>query len=94
MAKVERVLKVFTSLGMSAADEHGVRHVQPRLVVATTSQKAAAEAFGMTLNRFRNYGSETTNEHDVAAAMSEPGTVFWTPKDINPPSYRTEGWHR
>lgn len=49
---------------------------QPRAIVAARTQKAAAEALGMSASHLRNYGSDTGNEIEIAQAMTKPGTVF------------------
>jgi hypothetical protein len=45
-------------------------------LVAVTTKKAAIEAFGCSAYSFSEFGHETWNDEDVAAAMSKPGTVF------------------
>ena len=53
-----------------------------RVIVAAKSQKAAVEAFqehgmrNMTLNHFRNYGSQTWNPGENEIALSQPGQPF------------------
>lgn len=59
-------------------------HVQCRQIVAATSQRAAAEAMGVTLREFRFRGSETFNDVEVGLAMAKPGTVFVA--DLNAPA--------
>jgi len=54
---------------------------QVRLVVATTSQKRAAELTEQSLHHFRGYASETGNAAECAAAMSRPHHVFWRTLD-------------
>lgn len=49
---------------------------QPRVVVAASSKTAAARILRMSLYEFNQYGSQTGNEHEIAAAMSKPGTPF------------------
>lgn len=49
---------------------------QVRAVVATTSQTAAARAFKQPVSYVRDYGSETGNAIEIAAAISKPGHVF------------------
>lgn len=61
---------------------------QRRAIVATTSQKKAAEAMGITLYEFRTYGCETGNKKEIEQAMSSPGTVFHCPLD----DYRRQEW--
>lgn len=51
-------------------------HTQVRAVVAAPSLRVAAQLLGITLGNLRNYGGETANEVEVAAAQSKPGTVF------------------
>lgn len=50
---------------------------QQRRVVATTSQKKAAEAFGVSLYVLRTFGGQTGNEQEVALAMACPGKPVW-----------------
>ena len=45
-------------------------------VIATTSQRAAAEARGVTLNSFRDYGGETGETSAVEAALAQPGVLL------------------
>ena len=59
----------------------GRKFVQVRAVVAATSQKEAAAAFGVSLYEFRNYACETGNREEIAAAMSKRGCVFSKPLD-------------
>lgn len=47
-----------------------------RRIVAARSQKEAAVLFGTTLCHFRDYGSQTFNEEEVALAMSETGAIW------------------
>ncbi len=49
---------------------------QVRTIVATTSQKKAAELVGCSLGEIQTYWATTTNEREVAAAMAQPGTVL------------------
>lgn len=49
---------------------------QYRGVVAATSQAAAAKAMNVSLWYFRENTCDTENGLEVAAALSEPGTVF------------------
>ena len=49
---------------------------QVRSVLATTSQKKAADILDMSLYEFRNYWGETFNDKEVSVAMSEPGKIF------------------
>lgn len=48
-------------------------------VVAATTQRAAAAAFGCSLLDLRGYGRVTEEPQRVAAAMSSPGAVFVRP---------------
>lgn len=48
------------------------------VVVAATSQRAAAEALGCSPSHVKNYMSRTGNHGDIAQALSAPGTVFCT----------------
>lgn len=52
-------------------------HRQITALVATTSQKKAAELMDVTVGTLRNYGGETRNPQDCEVALAEPGTVFW-----------------
>ena len=65
-------LKVFGGLTM----KRGSRF-QERTVVATTTQKKAADLLNMSLHEFRNYWCETGNEAEVEAAMAKPGEVVF-----------------
>lgn len=51
---------------------------QVRTIVATTSQKLAAELTGVSLSYLRAYWSVTGNAHEIEVAMAMPGTVFRT----------------
>lgn len=51
---------------------------QVRAIVATTSQKKAAELLHVSLYDFRYFGCETGNPHEIETAMAEPGAVFWS----------------
>jgi len=63
-----------------------------RQIVATTTKKAAREAFDkMSAHSFDLYASDTSNEQDIAVAMSEPGTVFRQPNNA-PYSERGKWW--
>jgi hypothetical protein len=64
-------LKVYGGLTML----HGK---QVRTIVATTSQKAAAELVGISLSYLRGYWSETWNRQELEVALAQPGTVFRT----------------
>lgn len=57
---------------------------QTRAIVAAPSQKAAAEAFGVSLHEFRNYGGETGNAGEIEVATSDPGVVYWSDLDTFP----------
>lgn len=60
-------------------------------LVATTSQKRAAELLGISLYYFRDYSSITGNSYDEKTALSQPETPFikmrdekeWRPKTPN-----------
>lgn len=45
-------------------------------LVATTSQRAAADAMRISLYEFRNYASETGNREDCELALANPGVLF------------------
>lgn len=64
-------LKVFVGLTM-------VHGKQVRTIVATTSQKKAADLVGVSLSMVRGYWSETWNEQELQVALAQPGTVFRT----------------
>lgn len=49
---------------------------QVRTIVAAKSQKAAAEAVGISLGEFRNYWAETGNDQELEIALPQPGIVF------------------
>lgn len=49
---------------------------QVRAIVATTSQKRAAELVGVSLSELRDYWSVTGNDIEMQTACSEPGRVF------------------
>ncbi len=46
------------------------------VMIASTSQKDAANKLGVSLNYFRQYCSETSNEDDIKLAIGNPGAVF------------------
>lgn len=48
-----------------------------RVIVATTSWKAAAAIVGMSVDSARTYGSITQNDEELKIATSRPGTAFW-----------------
>jgi len=62
MAKL-KVYGGYTYIGKSA-----------RLIVATTSQKKAAQLTRTSLYEFRNYWTKTANKVEVAAALANPET--------------------
>lgn len=47
-----------------------------RAIVAATSQKAAAELIGISVNHLREYGSQTGNAKEIEIAMRRPGMVW------------------
>ena len=49
---------------------------QLRTIVATTSQKKAAELVGCTVSEIRNWWDTTGNEKELAAALAQPGVVL------------------
>ena len=63
-------LKVYGGWGLNK------QGVQVRTIVASTSQKKAAELAGITMSHFRGFWCETANEHELAVALSKPETVF------------------
>lgn len=65
----EKDMKRLRVWGGSADGRH-------RMIVATTTKKAAMEALGVSAYTFRNFFSETANETELATARPEPGVVF------------------
>lgn len=53
-----------------------VRGKQLRTIVAAKSQKAAAEALGVSLSYLRNYYAITGNRQELEQALSQPGVVL------------------
>lgn len=49
---------------------------QRRTVVAANSKAEVARLTGLPISEIRGYWSQTRNDAQVTAAMSEPGTVF------------------
>jgi hypothetical protein len=75
-----KALKVFSWMGHRydcPAAANGGRQTQE--IVAASSMAAAARAAGVQRPRQLDNLTETSNDSDVAQAMSEPGTVFWRP---------------
>lgn len=64
------------------------RRKQVRVIVAATSQKAAAEAVGISLSALRSDWSETWNDLELETAMSAPGVVFHTSGTGSEKDYR------
>lgn len=62
---------------------------QARCVVAARRQAEAAQALGVSLHHFRQYGSETSNTEEVRAALAEPGVPLW----LNPSTHEFERLH-
>lgn len=54
----------------------GRGRAQVRTIVAAKSQAEAARLLGLSLSYARNYWSGTSNDTEIAVAMSAPGTVF------------------
>lgn len=56
---------------------------QVRYIVAAQSWAAAHRAIPAdqheSLGHMKRYGSVTGNEHEIAQAMTKPGTAFWIP---------------
>lgn len=69
-----RKLKVYGWQALRASER-----AQVRCVVATTSQRAAAVAFGFRSPRQLLSFAETGNREEVEAAMKQPGVVIWRP---------------
>lgn len=67
---MKKKLKVYG--GMTCISGKG----QVRGIVATTSQKNAAELFGCSLSHFRNYCGETGNEKELEIALANPNVLF------------------
>jgi hypothetical protein len=63
---------------------------QVRRIVAAPSRAAAARAFGVSSAYLRDWGSETMNAAELAAALAEPGAVFWGPMNGPRENYRKE----
>jgi hypothetical protein len=59
-----------------------------RVIVATTSQKKAAELFGATVHDLRNYGAVTGNEREVRLGLKFPGVVMWVLDDYRKGPFR------
>ena len=49
---------------------------QVRTIVATKSQKKAAELVGVSLHHFRDYWGETGNKDELEAALPNPEIVL------------------
>lgn len=88
MKKTTRPLRVFGFCLMRSPSDQIIdpadngRHDDCRqlsAVVATTTKKEAMEKFGVSTSEANGYMTETGNEQQIAAAMSEPGTVFARP---------------
>ena len=47
-----------------------------RGIIATTSQREAAQMFRIPLGRMRDYGSETGNTEECRIALAAPGVPF------------------
>lgn len=60
--------------GHPAASPRGQGHA----IVATTSQKRAAELMGVTVAVFRFHGHESNNAEEKMIAEARPSTVFVT----------------
>ena len=84
-------MKVYTWNGFRHdAKVEGNRSAQTREIVAAKSLAEVIRITGLTRGYLTNYGSTTVNPEDVAAAMQEPGVVFWAP--LNGPHRRD--YHR
>jgi hypothetical protein len=71
-------LKVFgTTLYIHEAKPAPNGNRQCRAIVATSSQKKAAEAFGISMHEFRGFACPTGNAEEIEAAMARPGVVLW-----------------
>lgn len=49
---------------------------QVRTIVATTSQKKAAELVGCTISEIRDWWETTENDKELATALAQPGVVL------------------
>jgi hypothetical protein len=67
--KKHKKLKVFGGILYLQGGEH-------RAIIATSSQKKAAEIVGVSLWSFRKYWTETGNKKELEAALSEPEVVL------------------
>lgn len=56
--------------------ERGRGKSEVRTIVATTSQKRAAEILGLSLSAIRNYYDESGCELELKVALAEPESVF------------------
>jgi hypothetical protein len=78
-----RGLKVFTGLKHRRVPGLQGHRTQMSCIVAARSQKAAAQAADVTLSELRRHWSTSGAEHDVAAAMRQPGLLLYRPLDAN-----------
>lgn len=69
-------MKVFRTTHYFAKNPKTGLNTQCAAVVAASSKKAAAKAFGMSVYTLTQYGSITGNEEEIKLAMMEPGEVF------------------
>ena len=56
-----------------------IRGKQYRIIVATTTKKAACEAMCLSYNELTNYGCVTGNKVECETALATPGVVYASP---------------
>lgn len=76
-----RPLEVWGTSHVPVIGERGLVTRQQRTIVAAPSRAAAARALGASSYAMSQWGSRTENPYEVAAALAEPGQVFWRPLD-------------
>ncbi len=64
---------------------------QVHIVAAVKSRAALARATGLSLHYLTEYSTVTGNAEQIEAAMSKPGTVFWSPLNSHE-TYREKDW--
>ena len=73
---MKKGMKVFSGLyGIRLPDDEGFQ-IQKKALVATTSQKKAAEIAETTVGDIQKYWGVTGNKSDIALAMSRPDTLM------------------
>lgn len=73
---MKKGMKVFSGLYSIALASDESHHAQHKAVVATTSQKKAAEIVGVSLRDIATYWSLTGNKDDIAIALARPETLM------------------